>query len=209
MLEQEIFMFDDRDGLRALIDEYAWVTLVSGTADRGPVVSHLPVILDPASDDLTVLGHLPRADAEQHELGDHEAVIIVAGPNGYVSPALYGAGPYLPTWNFVVAHLHGRPEPLGAEETFGILERTVERFEARRPHPWRLDTVEQHARSIAPYATGFRLRPTRVAGKRKLSQDKPADVVQRVIHGLDGDHPHRNPRLANAMRGVHTPVGRS
>jgi transcriptional regulator len=203
MLEQQMYALDDLDGLRALIGEYGWVTLVSATTAHGLVVSHLPIVLDPDADDLTILGHLARADAEKHELGGHDTVIIVAGPHGYISPSLYGGGPYVPTWNFVVAHLHGRPEPLGAEETYDVLGRTVEHFEASRARPWKLDTVTGYARSIAPQAAGFRLRPTRVTGKRKLSQDKPDDVVQRVIHGLDDEGRHGNVRLAREMQRVH------
>lgn len=208
MLEQQIYALDDLEGLRALVGEYGWVTLVSATTGRGLVVSHLPVILDPDAGDLSVLGHLARADAERHELGDHDVVIIVEGPNGYISPSLYGGGSYVPTWNFVVAHLHGRPEPLGADDTYRVLSRTVEHFEESRPEPWRLDSVVEYARTIAPHAAGFRLRPTRVSGKRKLSQDKPDDVVQRVVHGLEDDGPHGNTWLAREMRRAHALGGR-
>jgi transcriptional regulator len=45
--------------------------------------------------------------------------------------------------------------------------------------------------------TGFRLTPARVVGKAKLSQDKPAELVDRVIAGLD-DGP-----LVAAMRAAH------
>ncbi|MFI1093334.1 FMN-binding negative transcriptional regulator [Streptomyces sp. NPDC020917] len=207
MLEQPIYALTDPVRLRELVASHGWATLVSATGRGGPVVSHLPVIPDPEgdADDLTILGHLARADAELHELGDHDVVVIVEGPNGYMSPSTYRAGPYVPTWNFVVAHLHGRPDVLDAERTYRVLERTVEQFEAGRPEPWRLGTVEDYAREIAPYTTGFRLRPARVAGKHKLSQDKPYEVATRAADALDGDGPHGNRALAAAMRRVLVP----
>jgi len=131
--------------------------------------------------------------------------VIVEGPNGYVSPSTYRAAPYVPTWNFVVAHLHGRPEVLDGTETYRVLQRTVDHFEAGRPEPWRLDSVEDFARDLAPHATGFRLRPTRVAGKHKLSQDKPHEVAQRVVDAMDSGGPQGNPALAAAMRRVLVP----
>jgi len=207
MLEQPIYALTDPVRLRELVAAHGWATLVSATGRGGPVVSHLPVVPDPEGDpdDLTILGHLARADAELHELGDHDVVVIVEGPNGYISPSTYRAGPYVPTWNFVVAHLHGRPDLLDAERTYRVLERTVEHFEAGRPEPWRLASVDDYAREIAPYTTGFRLRPSRVAGKHKLSQDKPHEVAVRAADALDGDGPHGNRALAAAMRRVLVP----
>ncbi|WP_067804649.1 hypothetical protein [Actinomadura formosensis] len=67
-----------------------------------------------------------------------------------------------------------------------------------------MDTVEGYARSIAPYTAGFRLRPTRVVGDHKLSQDKPAEIVQRVIDGLGSTDSPGDTRLAREMRRVHT-----
>ncbi|UWE10898.1 FMN-binding negative transcriptional regulator [Actinacidiphila bryophytorum] len=208
MLEQPIYALTEPARLRELLAGHGWATLVSAPdTGGGPVVSHLPVIPDPqgGADGLAVLGHLAKADAEMHQLGAHDVVVIVQGPGGYVSPSHYRAGPYVPTWNFVVVHLHGRPTVLDGEQTYQVLQRTVEHFEAGKAEPWRLETVEDYAREIAPYTTGFRLRPTRVVGKHKLSQDKPHEVALRVADALAADGPNGNKALAAAMRRVLVP----
>jgi transcriptional regulator len=199
MLEQPLYALEEQASVADLIARHGWVTLVTG-ATAGPVVSHLPVIPDPAGDGLSVLGHLARPDADAHELGEHDVVVIVQGPHGYVSPTFYEAGPYVPTWNFVVAHLHGRPELLTAEETYDVLSATVDHFEAARPQPWRMASAAGYAQRIAPGTTGFRLVPSRVVGKAKLSQDKPAEIVGRVIRALETDPVHGDAALAAAMR---------
>ncbi|WP_052396923.1 FMN-binding negative transcriptional regulator [Streptomyces sp. NRRL F-5123] len=221
MLEQPIYALNDPVRLRELVAGHGWATLVSATG-RGPVVSHLPVVPDRDGQDgegegasgggLTIVGHLAAADAELHELGAHDVVVIVEGPHGYISPGHYRAGPYVPTWNFVVAHLHGRPEVLDAAGTWRVLERTVAHFEADRPEPWTLDGVLDYAHGLAPHVTGFRLRPTRVVGKHKLSQDKPYEVARRVVAGLSGEGTggvessgSGNAALAAAMRRVLVP----
>jgi transcriptional regulator len=186
MLEQDMYKLDDP---RALIAAYGWALLVS---DGGPVVSHLPVIPDPASEGPAVIGHLARTDAELHRLGERRVVIVVQGPHGYISPTLYQAGPYVPTWNFVTVHLHGTPELLGPDETYQALSDTVDHFEAGGG--FKLADVAGYAHRLAPAVTAFRLVPDRVVGKAKLSQDKPAEIVERVIDGLD------DPALAAAMR---------
>lgn len=195
MLEQRIYAMTDVAELREVVAAHGWATMVTATPDRGMVVSHLPIVVDPTQDGLVVLGHLARTDATLHELGRHDTVLVVQGPHGYVSPRFYAGGPYVPTWNFVVVHLHGRPEPLDGDETYAVLDRTVDHFEQCQ---WRLDSVAAYAHRIAGGVTGFRLAPDRVVGKAKLSQEKPAEDVRGVIAALDGV----NPMLTTAMRRV-------
>lgn len=192
MLTQPMYAMTDPGQVRALIAMHGWAMLVSAPGGT-PVVSHLPVLPDPAAGGPVVLGHLAREDAVAHGLGAHEVALVVQGPQGYISPRLYEAGPYVPTWNFVVAHLHGVPEVLDPEATYELLSATVDHFEAGRPEPFSLAEVEGYARGIAHGVTGFRLVPSRVVGKVKASQDKPAEVVGRVIASL------ANAELAEAM----------
>lgn len=204
MLEQAIYAVPDPTRVRGLVAEHPWATLVSHHP-AGPVVSHAPVLVDSADGDVAVVGHLASADADLHELGRHQIVLIVQGPHGYVTPAWYQGAPYVPTWNFVVVHLHGRPVLLPPEQTYEVLDRTVDRFEAERPEPFQLATVSSYARRAAPYTTGFRLVPDRVVAKAKLSQDKPEPDRAGVLHGLETDPVHGDPALAAAMRDLGAP----
>jgi transcriptional regulator len=201
MLEQPTYAWPGTDAdLRALVARHPWVTLVSGTS-AGLVVSHLPVLPTPDTEEVAVIGHLPVADAEEHELGRCDVVVVVQGPHGYVSAGWYAGGPYVPTWNYVVAHLLGRPSVLDAKATYDVLDRTVDHFESARPVPFRLEQVADYAHMLAPHVTGFRLTPSRVVAKAKLSQDKPSADVAGVLRGLeDPDDVHADPVLAAAMR---------
>jgi transcriptional regulator len=198
MLDQPIFRITDGAQVRTLIDNQPWATLISAT-DRGLCVSHLPVLLDPTGADIGVVGHLARADANEHELGEREVVVVIEGPNGYLSPSWYGEQPHVPTWNFVVAHLHGRPERLNAEQTYQVLSDTVDHLEAPLVEPWSLDRVADYAERIARATVGFRLRPSRVVAKAKLSQDESAALITRSVTALRADHAYRNVALADAM----------
>ena len=119
--------------LRRLIDHNPWVTLVSDTPD-GLVASHYAVMLDPARDDLTIVGHVGKPDDLIHGLGERELLVVVQGAHGYISPSWYGnvsSGPVasVPTWNFISAHLSGVPELLDTDENLRVLDALVDRFE--------------------------------------------------------------------------------
>ncbi len=173
------------DDLLHLVAQHPWVTLVSATS-HGLTISPLPVVPAPDATGVEVLGHLARTDAEEHELGECDAVIVVQGHHGYISAAWYAGGPYVPTWNYVVAHLHGRPIVLGPDATYDVLDRTVDHFESARPKPFRLASVAPYAARIAPAVVGFRLTPDRVVAKAKLSQDKPAADLRGCATRLGG-----------------------
>ena len=111
---------NDVDVIRRLIEENPWATLVSN-ASTGLVASHYPILLEPDREELSVVTHLGRPDEKVHELGEHELLMVVQGPHGYISPSWYGDMVWVPTWNFIVAHLSGVPEVLGAEENLAVL----------------------------------------------------------------------------------------
>lgn len=202
MRQNPSFAFTDVAELRRLIDLNPWATLVSA-GDDGLVASHYAVLLDEGRDDLTIVGHVGRPDDAIHGLGDRELLVVVQGPHGYISPGWYGDGPAVPTWNFVSAHLAGVPELLSAEENLAVLDRLVARFESRQPEPrmmWERPNDAEFVRRLERGTVGFRLTPTRITAKRKLSQNRPDDVVETIIAELSGDGPFRNPALADEMR---------
>ena len=112
----------------------------------------------------------------------------------------------MPTWNFVTAHLTGTPELLSDDENLRVLDRLVDHFEDRMPEPRRLHgTVADsaYAARIVQGTVGFRLRVTRFTAKNKMSQNRPAETVERIISELNGDGPYASPTLAAEMRRAH------
>jgi transcriptional regulator len=189
----------DVEEIRRLIEHHPWVSLVSAGAD-GLVASHYAVLLDDDRDDLTIVGHVGKPDDAILGLGNREMLVVVQGPHGYITPRWYGDGPAVPTWNFVSAHLSGIPEILTPEENLRVLDRLVDRFEGEDGRGlYRAPNDAAFVDRLAAGTVGFRLTPTRVVGKRKLSQNRPADVIDTIIEGL-GEGPYANPPLAAEMR---------
>jgi len=200
------FAMTDVAELRRVIDENPWVTLVSHT-DDGLVASHYAVLLDDTRDDLTIVGHVGKPDDLIHGLGERELLVVVQGPHGYISPGWYGDVAAVPTWNFVSVHLSGVPELLSTEENLAVLDRLVARFEGSMPQPrllWERPNDADFVHRLEKGTVGFRLTPTRVVAKRKLSQNKPDDVVETIVTELDaGAAGYTDPRLAAEMRRAH------
>ena len=183
MRQNPSFAMTDVTELRRLIDRNPWMTLVSDTAD-GLVASHYAVLLDEDRDDLTIVGHVGKPDDLIHGLGERELLVVVQGPHGYISPGWYGDGANVPTWNFVSAHLSGVPEILSPEENLQVLDRLVARFESRKRDPrllWELPNEPAFVERLEKGTVGFRLTPTRVVAKRKLSQNRTPEIIETII----------------------------
>jgi len=199
------FLLTDPAEIKRLIRENPWATIVSNTS-TGLVASHYPVILEEAEGDaISIVSHVGRPDEKLHELGEHEVMVIIAGPHGYISPGWYHdeKSGFVPTWNHVTAHLYGVPQLLSEAENFEVLDKLVDHFENRMPEPISLDIDEQAARRIALGTVGLRLVVTRFDARAKLSQNKPPEVVGRIIDELQAGEFYSNPELAREMRRVH------
>jgi transcriptional regulator len=197
------FVLSDVDEIRRLIRENPWATIVSHTA-AGIVASHYPVVLehDDDPDAIVLVSHVGRPDERSHELGEHEVLVIVQGPHGYVSPGWYPAEQIIPTWNHVTAHLWGTPEILSDDENFRVLGELVDHFERVMPEPSTLSLDEEGSRRVAKGTVGIRLRVTRFDARLKLSQNKPPEVVDRIIDELEHGEHYAQPALAAEMRRV-------
>lgn len=202
MRQNPSFTLADVEEIRRVIDGNPWATIVSDGPD-GLVSSHYAVLLDAARDDLTLVGHVGRPDDLIHGLGERELLVVFQGPHGYISPGWYGDVQAVPTWNYIAVHLSGIPEILSDEENLAVLDRLVERFEGRMSEPrrmWERPNDPAFVTRLAAGTVGFRLTPTRVVAKRKLSQNKPTETIETVIAELEGDGPYAQPELAAEMR---------
>jgi transcriptional regulator len=200
------YLLEDPAEVKRLIRRNPWMTYVS-PASTGLVSSHYATLLEETDDDsISIVSHFGRPDEVAHELGQHEVLVIVQGPHGYISPNWYAEGDFVPTWNHVTAHLYGVPEILSDDENFRILGDLVDHFERRMPTPVSLDIDEAKARRIARGTVGLRIRVTRFDARAKLSQNKPPEVREAIMTALEGSGPYSDAALAAEMRRFNDPA---
>ena len=89
-----------------------------------------------------LLGHFARNNDHWKRADGQRALVIVRGPDCYVSPSWYASerehGRVVPTWNYMTAHVHGTVvihDDLAWLDT--LVRRLTDLHEAQRPAPWR------------------------------------------------------------------------
>lgn len=87
--------------MRTFVADAAFAALFAQTP-AGPRVAHAPTIF---LDDDTIGIHLARGNTLTKHLDGTSALLVVQGPDAYVSPDWYGMADQVPTWNYVAVEL--------------------------------------------------------------------------------------------------------
>jgi transcriptional regulator len=197
------------DVLHALMRSRPLATLVASCAS-GLVANHVPVqtLAEPAPLGL-IRGHIARANPLWREYAQgSEALAIFQGPDAYISPSLYPSkmqtGEVVPTWDYAVVHAHGTLRFINdAEWLHGFVAGLTATHEASRAQPWKIgDAPHKYIEKMLSMIVGFEFSILKLAGKWKVSQNRPAPDQLGVIQGLQdsGDADSREIAIMLAAR---------
>jgi transcriptional regulator len=181
----------DHEALLALLASRplgAWVC----HGRSGLVANHVPFLLDrrrgPSG---TLIGHVSRANTVWRELGPAvPSVVMFQGPQAYITPSWYPGraehGQVVPTWNYVVVHVHGVARAIeNPAWLLDMLQRLSAVHEARRPMPWSVaDAPAPFIETMMRAIVGIEIPIDRLEGKLKASQDETMPDRLGTVRGL-------------------------
>ena len=166
------------------------------------LAAHVPFVLDDGGDRLEA--HLVRSNPIARRLkdGPTEALLVVSGPDAYISPDWYGEADRVPTWNYIAVHLRGRLSLKPHETMRDHLDRLSAAFEEQlRPKtPWTAakmtpDVLDRMMRQIVPVeVTGISIDST-----FKLNQNRTDAARERAAAHLSPDTPGQETAALAAM----------
>ncbi|WFU46201.1 FMN-binding negative transcriptional regulator [Sinorhizobium terangae] len=184
------FREGDRATLHAMMREARLCHFVTATAD-GLMATPLPLFLDPDEGEHgTLHGHLAKANPQWRTPPIGDAMAIFMGPDAYITPSWYASkrehGRVVPTWNYAAVHAYGPVEFYDdSERLLGVVTRLTNLHEQERPERWAVtDAPEAFVHTQLKGIIGLRMPITRIEGKRKMSQNRPAADRAGVAKGL-------------------------
>jgi transcriptional regulator len=184
------------------------LALLVTNCPNGPYATHLPTILDEDSIGKQsliggrIFGHLNRQNPHWNALEKTStALLVFQGPHGYVSPSVYQTQPAAPTWDFTAVHVHGRLDVLSArDETLQVILTTVRTFEQRLGTGWDMTGSLDYFDQLLSGVGAFKIEIDSVDCMLKLSQEKTAEVRERVIQAFSQSDTGNHRALASLMR---------
>jgi transcriptional regulator len=190
-----LFRTEDRALMEALIDEIGFGMVFLTTPD-GPRVAHTPLL---STVDGAVQFHLSRGNAVTRHLDGANALIVVNGPDSYVSPRWYDDRSTVPTWDYIALELEGHVRRMDTEGLDGLLYALIEKHESRLGgERWNADeTPREHWNKLLGGIIGFELEIQAWRPTIKLSQKKTAAEREAIAAGLEQSG---SPALAQLMR---------
>lgn len=195
------FAETDLAALDALIARDNFISLTT-VRDGEPTVSHLPVLYRRDGDRIQLRGHWARPNPQASHAG--AALAVVHGPQAYVSPGWYTdkeEAARVPTWNYAVAHLHGRLDLFEDEaELARLVDDLSQQHEARVGSDWRFEVEREDLRRQLRGIVGFRFEVERATLKFKFSQNHPLANRIAVADRLDAQGSEDARAVAALMR---------
>ena len=172
-----------------ILQNYSFATLVSKDLDDEVFASHIPIISEMKDGKIHSLeGHFARLNPHVDYLRvKPRATLIFNGPHTYITPTWYKSGRDVPTWNYVVVHVVGEIEFLtDYRELLSLLARTTSAFESKSTQPWKFELPAdlKDEASLMKAIIGFRMKPTNIEAKFKLSQNRSLADRNGISTGL-------------------------
>jgi transcriptional regulator len=167
----------------ALLGSGRAANLITGTAG-GLMATMLPLAHDGPEERAglgrwgALVGHVARNNAQWRTPAIGEAMVILAGPDAYISPAWYATkrehGRVVPTWNYNPAWVEAN------------VRRLTDLHEGARAEPWSVDDApEPYLAGQLKAIVGVEIVISHVEGKWKLSQNRPVADMAGAIDGLE------------------------
>ena len=189
MYQPPAFRIEELPAMQEVMRQARLASLVTAGPD-GLWATPLPLVLEEGGRYGTLLGHVAKANTHWQIASGYESLVIFNGPEAYITPSWYKTknetGKVVPTWNYVAVHAYGTPEFFDDDATkLDAVEKLTRRHEDLRPAPWAVsDAPAPFVAGQLKGIVGFRLRITRLEGKRKMSQNRTQADRAGVSAGL-------------------------
>jgi transcriptional regulator len=179
-----LYRTQDRALMESLIEEIGFGMVFAQTAD-GPRVAHTPLL---STGEGAVQFHLARGNAlSRHLAAGADALIVVNGPDAYVSPRWYTNRDTVPTWDYVALEIEGRVRKIADESLEAFLHAAILKHEGRLAgEPWLAEeSSEKVWGGLFRGITGFEMEVLAWRPTLKLSQNKSAGERAAIAEGLE------------------------
>ena len=201
MYTPKAFVETDLSELDKLVAANPFATLIT-VLNGTPVATHLPVLYARDGGSVVFRGHWARANPQWRDAGD--ALLIVHGPDAYISPSWYPdkeEAARVPTWNYAVAHLSGTLEILDDTDSLAVIVSELSvRHESAIGSDWHFEPEREDHLVQLKGIVGFRLQVTHIELKFKLNQNHPVANQLAVLNALGTQTDDSARGIADLMR---------
>jgi transcriptional regulator len=175
---------EQRALMEALVQEIGFGMLFAQTPN-GPRVGHVSLF---STGDGAMQFHLARGNALTKTLSGTEALLVVNGPDAYVSPDWYIGPDQVPTWNYISIEMEGTVRAMDEDGLVALLDdlSAVNEAKLAPKTPWTREKMDDAKfQMMLGGITGFEMEVKAWRPTLKLSQNKSEAERMRVADELE------------------------
>lgn len=182
--------------IAALVAAHPLCTIVTD-GPSGFMATPLPLLadLDAEGQVTALIGHFALANPQLADIrADPRALILVQGPQGYISPSLVSRPGWGPTWNYALVRFRV-DITLQPEANDAALDRLIVAMEGSAPDSWTSARMGERYGQLARHIVAFRADVRGCEATFKLGQDEDEQSFDEIVSG------HPDAALTALMRG--------
>ncbi|MGD9804653.1 MAG: FMN-binding negative transcriptional regulator [Hyphomicrobiaceae bacterium] len=174
--------------------------------DGIPTASQVPLLITEVEGRRRIEFHVARVN-RLHEVvaRNPKVLVVVSGPDAYISPDWYASADQVPTWNYRAAHITGLARPMPPERAHEHVERMSLFFERRLApkKPWSTSKMtDAKLRAMLRAIVPIEIEVEQLEASTKLGQNKSVADRMEAARMLAWRGGWGETAVAEAMRGV-------
>ena len=194
-------LMTDKSEMLAFMKKFSFATIIT-SKDNVPVATHLPFIVTTRDDTVVLTSHFAKANEHWQDLEHNKVLVIFSEPHAYISTKNYDKELNVPTWNYLSIHAYGQGKLLlETEQTFEVLEKTIDNYETSYRQQWD-NFPDEYKLRMSKGIVAFEVVVTDLQAKKKLSQNKTATEKERIIATLAKSNDTNEQLIAEYMKTV-------
>lgn len=176
-------LMTDKTKIVEFMKRFSFATIITSN-DNFPTATHLPFVITTKNDSIVLTSHFAKVNEHWREIENNSVLVIFSEPHAYISTINYDKELNVPTWNYISIHAYGKGKLVtGKEETFKILETTIDNYEASYRSSWD-NFSEDYKLKMSKGIIAFEILVTDLQAKEKLSQNRSETEQKKIIETL-------------------------
>lgn len=179
-----MFSFNGEEEKIAFMKKYSFATIITNK-NNVPIATQLPFVVKETLGKLMLTAHFGVANEQVKYIEDNISLIIFTEPHAYISPTHYDKIESVPTWDYIAVHAYGKAKILKSEtDKIEAIQEMIEFYEKDYQKQWE-SLPDKFKNGMLKGIVAFEIEITDLQGQQKLSQNKTAVEIGRIVEHLE------------------------
>ena len=188
MFNFSYFKEKDQQTILNFIEDNPFAFLTGSFLSGKQVATQIPVLLEERNGHLFLQGHIMRnTDHHKAFIENPNGLLVITGPNCYVSASWYTNPHNGSTWNYMSVHVAGQVNFMTDQELIDLMRKLTLKFEKGNTQSLTIydNLPDSYLNKMMPAIVGFEIKADNIENVFKLSQNRDQTSFMNIISKLE------------------------